>query len=188
MRALLIPLARAIDWAPLAVTVPLVLVGAWLIPAEFAVAVLRLAGAVLAAATAFALVDGMAASTAATPVPRWVRQWTRTLMAAVVAVVTWALAWWLADVPEVAPGGLAGEALAALLLALAAAGWAVRRAEGRAVALAGAAPLLATGVGTWSEIGSGWWWAAVPLLVVVAAGHTDLVRSSGTPRWWPSAR
>ncbi|GLX93859.1 hypothetical protein [Herbidospora sp. NBRC 101105] len=185
--SLAVPLARAADWLPLGITAPLVLAGAWLVPAEFAGAVVRSAGAVLAAAAAFTLVDGMAATTAATPVPRWVRQWARTLMAAAAAGGGWGAAWWLAGAPGPADA-LAGEAVAALLLALAGAGWAVRRAEGRsggrsegrAVALAGAAPLLAAGAGTWAPVGSGWWWAVVPLLLVVAAAHTDPVRRG---RW-----
>ncbi len=181
MRALVLPLARAIDWLPLAATVPLVLAGAWLTPGEFAVAVVRLAGALLAAAAAFTLVDDMAVTTAATPVPRWARQWARTLPAAGVAAAAWAAAWRLAGMP----GGLtasAGEAVAALLLALAGAGWAVRLWEGRAVALAGAAPVLAAGAGTWAPTGPGWWWAAVPLLLVTAAAHTDPARSRGRGR------
>ncbi|WP_157520334.1 hypothetical protein [Herbidospora daliensis] len=173
MRALALPLIRAVDWLPLAATVPAVLVGAWLVPAEFAVAVVRLAAALLAAAAAFTLVDAMAATTAATPVPRRVRQWARTLLAALAAGGAWTAAWWLAGVPG-SPVGPAGETVAALLLAFAGAGWAVRRAEGRAVALAGAAPLLACGAGTWAPAGVGWWWAVGPLLLLVAAVHDDV--------------
>ncbi|GAA3413841.1 hypothetical protein [Streptosporangium vulgare] len=85
--ALTWPLARAIDWAPLAAVavftaalVSLVEMGSEL-SAGTALDLMRVGGALLGGAAAFALVDPVATNAGPAPVPRWVRQGLRCLLA-----------------------------------------------------------------------------------------------------------
>ncbi|MEV0230592.1 hypothetical protein [Nonomuraea sp. NPDC050786] len=195
--ALLRPLARAIDWLPVVVAAALALLlavvvspGADLEPGH-GLLLLRMAGVLLGAAAAFALVDGMEASTGAVPVPRWVRQWARTLMAGAAVAVAWAATYTVVAlrVPPGSPSlsGAAVEAALCVLAGLAGAAPAVRRNHARPAGLAGAAVLFVLYGATqmadawpvpdtaeWDAVHA-WWLAALPLpLLVLAAAHRDV--------------
>ncbi|MEU4833213.1 hypothetical protein [Streptosporangium sp. NPDC023615] len=198
--ALLLPLARAIDWPPLAVAVPLAAALAAVVrPGEpvdpsLGLLVLRTAALLLGAAAAFALVDAMGTGTAATPVPRWVRQWARTVMAGAVAAAGWGVTYAIVAA-RLAPGdalplaGTAVEAAGCVLAALAGAALAVRHHPGRQAALAGVLVQLVlvvaarpVGDAAWPEPGAPhwdaahvWWAAALPLFVLVLLlAHRDV--------------
>ena len=90
---LFVPIARAADWTALLV-VSAVTIGLAGIARPVPVVlllVLRLSGLLLGAAAAFILIDPMATSTAATPVPRWLRRWLRVAMALGPALTAWAV-------------------------------------------------------------------------------------------------
>ncbi|MER6949394.1 hypothetical protein ABT294_35825 [Nonomuraea sp. NPDC000554] len=155
--ALLRPLLRAIDWAPLAVVtmftaglVTLVQAGQ---PLSSAVGllVMRVCGTLLGSAAAFALVD--AVDRGAEPVPRRLRQALRCLLAGGVAVAVWlcAFAYVLTRLPDDAlfpVGDLLIEVGVCLGIGLAAAGTAVRYAQGRQAALAAVLVQLGLVLGT----------------------------------------
>lgn len=141
------PLGRAVDWAPLAMVT--VFVGALLTLVEAggplwpgsALLLMRVAGTLLGAAAAFALVDAMSADLGAAPVPRWVRQALRCLVAGGAAVAVWLVAFLyaLSRLPEGSlfpVGDLLIEVGVCLGIALAAAATAVRFAAGRQAAMA----------------------------------------------------
>ncbi|GAA4587185.1 hypothetical protein GCM10023194_35380 [Planotetraspora phitsanulokensis] len=198
--ALMRPLARAVDWSPLAIAASLIVSVAALVPPGEplgpvpALALLRTAALLLGAAAGFALVDAMSASTGAVPVPRWVRQWARTVIALSAAGLVWAATYAIVAA-RIVPGvavtlpGLAVEAAVCMLVGSAGAATAVRRHPGRQAALGGAVAQLAayaatliTGAGVWPALGDkhwdvthAWWLAALPLpLLVLVAVHRDV--------------
>lgn len=141
------PLVRAIDWAPLAVVTAFVAALLTLMrPGEplagwDALVLMRIAGTLLGAAAAFALVDAMSADLGAAAVPRWVRQALRCLLAGGTAVAVWLVAFLyaLSRLPEGSlfpVGDLLVEVGVCLGIALAAAATAVRFAAGRQAAMA----------------------------------------------------
>ncbi|WP_181449116.1 hypothetical protein [Nonomuraea aridisoli] len=141
------PLARAIDWAPLAVVAAfgaglLTLVQAGRpLSAGAALVLMRVVGTLLGSAAAFALVDAMATDLGAAAVPRWARQALRCVLAGGVAVVLWlaAFAYALSRLPEgtlFPVTDLLVEMAFCLGVALAAAAAAVRHATGRQAAMA----------------------------------------------------
>lgn len=189
------PVVRAIDWTPLlvagVVTVGLPIV---MTPTPYIAAlVVRLSGLLLGAAAAFTLVDPMAGSTAATPVPRGVRQGLRTVAALAVAALAWgsgleiAAARVASTLPRV---GLTVEAAVTVLVSLAAAAMLVHRWPGRPAAFSGAVAQLAAaalavavlrenqpwpaiGEPRWDLVHRGWLLALpVPVLLLVLA-HAD---------------
>ncbi|MEZ7125091.1 hypothetical protein ACBR40_07120 [Nonomuraea sp. AD125B] len=199
------PLARAIDWGPLAVVsaftaglVSLVQYGETL-PGGDALVLMRICGTLLGAAAAFGLVDAMSADLGAAAVPRWVRQALRCLLPGGAAVAIWlaAFAYVLTRLPEGAlfpVGDLLIEMGVCLGIALAAAATAVRLAPGRQAAMAAVVVQLAMVLGTillpqqvrlWPPTcGFGYWdqahlfWLAMlplPYLWLVLAGR-DLRR------------
>jgi hypothetical protein len=153
------PLARAIDWGPLAVVsaftaglVSLVQYGETL-PGGDALVLMRICGTLLGAAAAFGLVDAMSADLGAAAVPRWVRQALRCLLPGGAAVAIWlaAFAYVLTRLPEGAlfpVGDLLIEMGVCLGIALAAAATAVRLAPGRQAAMAAVVVQLAMVLGT----------------------------------------
>ncbi|GAA3254232.1 hypothetical protein [Nonomuraea helvata] len=195
--ALLRPLARAIDWLPVAVAAALTLLLAVVVSpgadleAGHGLLLLRMAGVLLGAAAAFALVDGMEVSTGAVPVPRWVRQWARTIMAGTAVGVAWAATYAVVAlrVPPGSPSlaGAAVEAALCVLVGLAGAAPAVRRNHARPAGLAGAVVVLVLYVVTqragawpvptsaeWDTVHA-WWLATMPLpLLVLAVAHRDV--------------
>ncbi|MEV4113799.1 hypothetical protein [Nonomuraea sp. NPDC049695] len=135
------PLTRAIDWKPLALTVP-VTVGLMaplgLLFPEIALGVQRMSALLLGGAAAFGLADAMDPDTAAAPVPRRLRQWLRTAMTVIPATLAWAA------VHVITARGMplrevVVEAAVLLLIGLVVTGFAVRH---RAAGLAGGAALL----------------------------------------------
>ncbi|MEU1725791.1 hypothetical protein [Nonomuraea sp. NPDC005692] len=141
------PIARAIDWIPLAVTGTLAVVMASVIEAGAALGVgtaftlLRMMGVVLGAAAGFAVIDEMTASTGAAPVPRWLRQWLRCGFGGLSAGLFWGIACAVA-VARLPAGGelrVAGMAVEAAVFAigLLSASVAGRMHQGKAAALAG---------------------------------------------------
>ncbi|AQZ68464.1 unnamed protein product [[Actinomadura] parvosata subsp. kistnae] len=141
------PLAKAIDWGPLALVTAFV--GGLLsltqagqpLSGQDALLLMRVAGTLLGSAAAFALVDAMSADLGAAAVPRWVRQSLRCLLAGGAAVAIWlaAFAYALTRLPDGAlfpVGDLLIEMAACLGIALAAAATAVRHAPGRQAAMA----------------------------------------------------
>ncbi|WP_277310076.1 hypothetical protein, partial [Spongiactinospora sp. TRM90649] len=135
--SLLWPLARAVDWLPVALAVPaglalvsLVSPGKDLDPVNASL-VLRAVALLMASAGGFALVDAMGRSTGALPVPRWARQWARTGMVLAALAAGWGamIAVAVARSPDgvrLPVGGLSLEAAVCALTGLAAAGLAVR--------------------------------------------------------------
>jgi hypothetical protein len=203
------PVVRAIDWTPLlvacAVTLGLALIMA---PTPYiASLVLRMSGLLLGAAAAFALVDPMAGSAGATPVPRWLRQWLRTVLAMGLAALAWGAALEIAAVrvPSTLPrAGLVLEAAVTLMVSLAAAAVAVRRLPGRPAAFSGVVAQLATaavviavlrqnqpwpliGEPRWDQAHRGWLLALpVPVLLLAIANADPLVlRRRMVARRWP---
>ncbi|MFD9947318.1 hypothetical protein ACFWYW_22145 [Nonomuraea sp. NPDC059023] len=153
------PLARAIDWAPLAVvavfTAALVsLVGfGQVLPGGDALVLMRVCGTLLGAAAAFGLVDAMSADLGAAAVPRWVTQALRCLLPGGVAIAIWlaAFAYVLTRLPDGAlfpVGDLLIEVGVCLGIALAAAASAVRFAPGRQAAMAAVVVQMALVLGT----------------------------------------
>ncbi|SEN34840.1 hypothetical protein [Nonomuraea pusilla] len=141
------PLARAIDWAPLAAVAvggaaALALTGLVRQPDPgTALVALRVVGTLLGSAAAFALVDPMSADLDAAPAPRWLRQALRCLLAGGAAVGAWlaAFAWTLSRLPDgvlFPVGDLLVEMGVCLGVALAAGATAVRHARGRQAAMA----------------------------------------------------
>ncbi|MEU4409833.1 hypothetical protein AB0F88_35425 [Streptosporangium sp. NPDC023963] len=195
------PLARAIDWAPLAAVavftvamVSLVEAGNEL-PAGTALDLMRIGGVLLGGAAAFALVDPVAANAGPAPVPRWVRQGLRCLLAGAVAAVVW-LGAFAVVVSRLPPGrlfplsDLLVEAVVCLGTGLAASATAVRFTSGRQAAVAAVAVqlmlvlatvLLPAGLQLWPPTcGYGHWYEAhrfwlvmspLPLLWLVAANR-----------------
>ncbi|MFC4118042.1 hypothetical protein [Nonomuraea zeae] len=153
------PLARAIDWAPLAVVaaftaglVSLVQYGQAL-PGGNALVLMRICGTLLGAAAAFGLVDAMSADLGAATVPRWVRQALRCLLPGGAAIAIWlaAFSYILTRLPAgtlFPVGDLLIEAGVCLGIALAAAATAVRFAPGRQAAMAAVVVQLAMVLGT----------------------------------------
>ncbi|MEV0823771.1 hypothetical protein [Nonomuraea rubra] len=144
---LITPLARAIDWAPLALVTAFVAGVLSLTNAgeplagQDALLLMRISGTLLGSAAAFALVDAMSADLGATAVPRWVRQSLRCLLAGGTAVAVWlgAFSYALSRLPDgtlFPVGDLLIEMAACLGIALAAAATAVRFAPGRQAAMA----------------------------------------------------
>ncbi|MBB5782678.1 hypothetical protein [Nonomuraea jabiensis] len=199
------PLARAIDWGPLAVVaaftaglVSLVEYGEAL-PGGDALVLMRICGTLLGAAAAFGLVDAMSADLGAAAVPRWVRQALRCLLPGGAAIAIWlaAFSYILTRLPEGAlfpVGDLLIEVGVCLGIALAAAATAVRFAPGRQAAMAAMVVQLAMVLGTillpeqarlWPPTcGFGYWdqahlfWLAMlplPYLWLITAGR-DLRR------------
>ncbi|WP_329082301.1 MULTISPECIES: hypothetical protein [unclassified Streptosporangium] len=199
--ALARPLARAIDWAPLAAVtvfltalVSLVEVGDEL-SAGTALNLMRVGGTLLGGAAAFALVDPVAANAGPAPVPRWVRQGLRCLLAGAVATAVWLGAF--AVVVSRLPTGqlfplsdLLVEAVVCLGVGLAAAATAARFTSGRQAAIAAivvqlmlvlATVLLPPGFQLWPPTcGYGHWYEAhrfwlvmspLPLLWLAAANR-----------------
>lgn len=141
------PLARSIDWAPLAVVT--VFAAALLTLVDFgeplaggeALLLMRVTGTLLGSAAAFALVDAMSTDLGAAATPRWVRQALRCLLAGGTAVAVWlgAFAYTLYRLPDGSlfpVGDLLIEMAVCLGIALAAAATAVRFAAGRQAAMA----------------------------------------------------
>ncbi len=184
--ALVRPLARAIDWTPLAVTVPLSLaISAWgAAEPDVALTCLRVAAVLLGAAAAFTLIDPMDASTAALPVPRAHRQWLRTLLALAAVAITWAAITGLVALlsPTALPWpGLTLEAAVLTTTTLAATATAVHHIPDKPAALTGAAVTLlliaatlplpttmwaAPNTPTWPD-SHHQWAAALPMAVLV---------------------
>jgi hypothetical protein len=198
--ALARPLTRAIDWSPLAIAALIVISFAAVVPPGeplspmLALPLLRLTAVLLGAAAGFALVDAMAVSAGAVPVPRWVRQWARTVLALAAGGLAWG-ATYAVVAARLAPGvvmplsGLVVEATVCALVGLAGSAMAVRRHPGRQAALAGAVVQLALYAGTqilgadaWPapgddrwDLAHAWWLAALPLpVLVLAAAHRDV--------------
>ncbi|TDD80115.1 hypothetical protein [Actinomadura rubrisoli] len=189
------PLARAIDWTPLcAVALTMTTVAAIASPDPgVLLLVLRMTAVLLGSAAAFALVDPIAASTAAVPVPRWIRQWLRCLLALAAAAAAWSPVFTVASTRSTAPlplPGLAVEAATCVAVALTGSALAVRRLPGTAAALAGlltqitliACTLaLPTALQPWPGVGDPHWtpahqgWAvALPcVLALLARANTD---------------
>ncbi|GII77304.1 hypothetical protein Sru01_22860 [Sphaerisporangium rufum] len=194
-------LVRAVDWTPLAAATAIAVALAALLNVQdphldpgFAVLALRMAGVMLGTAAGFTLVDAMAASTAAVPVPRWVRQWLRTGLGAAAAATGWGAAAAVTAL-RLPPGGsfpfggLALEAAAWVLAGLAGAAVAVRTVPGRPAALAGTgaqavlgavAVLQAGGAAnawplpadpSWTAAQRGWAWALLPAFLALLAAH-----------------
>jgi hypothetical protein len=194
---------RAIDWAPLLAAAALaLLIAAVAAPdANVTLLTLRASGVVLGAAAAFALVDPMAASTAALPRPRWRRQWLRCLLALALAMPAaagcCAIAALRLPAAQALPlPGVALELATTIAVGLAVGAVAVRRLPGRGAALAGAiaqATVIAAtfalrgGASPWPDAGDPRWsaahqpWAvALPVaLVLIASANRDLVRYPG---------
>ncbi len=199
------PLARAVDWQPLAVVaaftaglVTLVEHGEAL-PGGDALVLMRVCGTLLGAAAAFGLVDAMSADLDAAAVPRWVRQALRCLLPGGAAIAIWlaAFSYVLTRLPEGSlfpVGDLLIEMGVCLGIALAAAATAVRLAPGRQAAMAAVVVQLATVLATillpqqvrlWPPTcGFGYWdqahlfWLAMlplPYLWLIVAGR-DLRR------------
>ncbi|MFF4621635.1 hypothetical protein [Nonomuraea jabiensis] len=199
------PLARAIDWGPLAVVaaftaglVSLVEYGEAL-PGADALVLMRICGTLLGAAAAFGLVDTMSADLGGTAVPRWVRQALRCLLPGGAAIAIWlaAFSYILTRLPDGAlfpVGDLLIEVGVCLGIALASAATAVRFAAGRQAAMAAVVVQLAMVLGTillpqqvrlWPPTcGFGYWdqahlfWLAMlplPYLWLIVAGR-DLRR------------
>ncbi|MEV4551561.1 hypothetical protein [Nonomuraea wenchangensis] len=153
------PLARAVDWQPLAVVaaftaglVTLVEHGEAL-PGGDALVLMRVCGTLLGAAAAFGLVDAMSADLDAAAVPRWVRQALRCLLPGGAAIAIWlaAFSYVLTRLPEGSlfpVGDLLIEMGVCLGIALAAAATAVRLAPGRQAAMAAVVVQLATVLAT----------------------------------------
>ncbi|WP_214410313.1 hypothetical protein [Sphaerisporangium fuscum] len=189
---LLRPLARAIDWVPLlvtgALTVLLVCVldaGSPLDPST-SFTLLRMTGGLLGAAAGFTVLDAMAPTTAAAPVPRGVRHRIRCAAGGLAAGAWWAMASAVAvaRLPEggvLRLPGMAVEAAACVAAGLLAASIATRFHPGRAAALAGMGGLLAVFSVTlvlrwpwpypddpaWEAVHHGWTAALVLLLVAL---------------------
>ncbi|MYV96802.1 hypothetical protein, partial [Streptomyces sp. SID3343] len=172
--ALIRPLAHAVDWVPLAVTIPLSLgmAGFGASQPDVALTCVRFSAVLLAAAAAFALIDPMDASTAALPVPRSHRQWLRTLLALAAVAGTWAAIVVLvgAACPATLPwGGLTLEAAVLTVTTLAATARATHHVPDKPAALTGiATTLLLTA-------------AALPL-------PTTMWAAPGDPAWSDSHR
>ncbi|MEV4245655.1 hypothetical protein AB0J63_19845 [Streptosporangium canum] len=148
------PVARAIDWIPLAVTGMLAVVMASVIEAGSPLGVgtaftlLRMMGVMLGAAAGFAVIDEMTASTGAVPVSRRLRQWLRCGFGGLAAGLFWGIACAVAVARLPAGGelkvaGMAVEAAVCIAVGLLAASVAGRVHQGRAAALAGMGGLLA---------------------------------------------
>ncbi|MFF3665358.1 hypothetical protein [Microtetraspora malaysiensis] len=151
---LLRPIARAIDWIPLAATGAAAVLMAALIDAGSplgsgtAFTLLRMTGVMLGAAAGFAVIDEMTASTAATPTPRALRQWVRCAYGGLAAGASWSAACAVASARLAEGGslrvaGMAVEAAVCVTLGLLAASVAGRAHQGKAAALAGMGALLA---------------------------------------------
>ncbi|MER5424026.1 hypothetical protein [Streptosporangium roseum] len=147
------PIARAIDWLPLAVTGMLAVVMASVIEAGSPLGVgtaftlLRMMGVMLGAAAGFAVIDEMTASTGAAPVPRWLRQWLRYGFGGLTAGLLWGIACAIAvaRLPEggqLKVAGMAVEAAVCIAIGLLSASVAGRMHQGKAAALAGMGGLL----------------------------------------------
>ena len=153
MIRLLRPIARAIDWTPLAVTGTLavgmvsVLDAGKVLETGTAFTLLRMMGVLLGAAAGFAVIDEMSMSTGATPVPRLLRQGLRCGFGGLVAGLFWGIACViaLARIPEGAElkvSGMAEEAAVCIAIGLLTASVAGRFHQGKAAALAGLGGLL----------------------------------------------
>ncbi|WP_433258091.1 hypothetical protein ACQPYK_22425 [Streptosporangium sp. CA-135522] len=147
------PIARAIDWIPLAVTGMLAVVMASLLEAGSALGVgtaftlLRMIGVLLGAAAGFAVIDEMTVSTAAAPVPRWLHQWLRCGFGGLTAGLLWGIACAVAvarlpEGGELRAAGMAAEAAVCIAIGLLTASVAGRVHRGKAAALAGMGGLL----------------------------------------------
>ncbi|GAA3139842.1 hypothetical protein [Nonomuraea roseoviolacea] len=163
------PVARAVDWIPVLVSGLLVVVLVSVLDAGSplgsgtALTLLRMAGPLLGAAAGFTVLDEMAASTAASPVPRVLRHRIRCAAGALTAGACWAAACAIAVARLPAGGvlpvpGIAVEAAACVVAGLLAATVAARRYEGRAAALAGMGGLLAVFAVTLVLRGPYWPW------------------------------
>jgi hypothetical protein len=200
--ALLRPIARAIDWTPLTVTIPLTLAmaGFGASQPDVALTCTRFAALLLAAAAAFALIDPMDASTAALPVPRSHRQWLRTLTALTAVAATWAgiAALVAAGCPTALPwSGLTLEATVLTTTTLAATATATHYVPDKPAALTGIATTLLLAAATlplpttmWATPGTPTWtpshhqWtAALPLsLLALLQAHAHTPASNRLPR------
>ncbi|MFI6597450.1 hypothetical protein ACIBHX_14445 [Nonomuraea sp. NPDC050536] len=147
------PVARAIDWIPLAVTGMLAVVMASVMEAGSALGVgtaftlLRMMGVMLGAAAGFAVIDEMTVSTGATPVPRWLRQWLRCGLGGLTTGLMWGIACAIAvaRLPEggqLKVAGMAAEAAVCIAIGLLTASIAGRMHQGKAAALAAMGGLL----------------------------------------------
>lgn len=195
-------LIRAIDWIPFAVAEAVIMClafgtspGAQLADGNM-LATTRMSAVLLAAVVSFALVDHMAATTAAVPTPRWLRMWLRTGIAGVAALAGWAvtlvvLLGRLAPDSRVTPGLLVLEAAGCVLTGLAITAVLIRRRPEQASAVAGAAGVLVLATGSlllrervWpTPEEAGWdhahliWWAVVPVaLVLLGFAHRGVRR------------
>jgi hypothetical protein len=198
--ALLRPLARAVHWPPLLAVTPVVPALAGLVhaiegglPPLAALVMLRVEGALLGAAAAFALADPMAGSTAAVPTPRWLRQWLRTALALGYAAAAWTVTYrlvagWSAAAPPW--WDATTEAAVCVMAGLAGAAFAVRRVPERYAATAGAATLFGlvlaslflpgrwspwprVGDPVWDATHAGWLAALPVVLAALAVAHRD---------------
>ncbi|MEV0203451.1 hypothetical protein [Nonomuraea sp. NPDC050691] len=154
MIRLIRPVARAVDWIPLLLSGLLTVVLVSVIDAGSplgsgtALTLLRMAGPLLGAAAGFTVLDEMAASTAASPVPRVLRHRIRYVAGALTAGAWWAVACAIAVARLPGGGvlrvpGMAVEAATCVVAGLLAATTAARRYEGKAAALIGMGALLA---------------------------------------------
>ncbi|NUW37860.1 hypothetical protein HTZ77_41650 [Nonomuraea sp. SMC257] len=193
MIRLIRPVTRALDWIPLLLSGLLVVLLVSVIDAGSslgsgtALTLLRTAGPLLGAAAGFTVLDEMAASTAASPVPRVLRHRIRYAAGALTAGACWSAACAIA-VARLPAGavlrvpGMAVEAAACVVAGLLAATVAARRYEGRTAALAGTGALVAVfsvtlvlrgpywpwlypGEPAWESVHLGWA-AALALLLV----------------------
>jgi len=187
---LLLPVARMIPWAPVAVAVALALLAC--LPALAGAAApasqvwaLRIAALLLGAGACFALVEPLA-PVVVTPTPRWLRQWLRTVVALTPAVLVWLALFALAahSLPEhgLPFAELAAEATVCGLTAVAGSAVAARGGHSLTTALAGpaaqggliAATLFLSGDHSpWrlppASTGDHWWIAALPVPVLILA-------------------
>jgi drug/metabolite transporter (DMT)-like permease len=192
---LFIPTARAADWTAMLVVsvVTIGLAGVARPVPDVLLLVLRMSGVLLGAAAAFILIDPMASSTRATPVPRWRRQWLRTALALGPAMAAWAVTFALAgrrttfDLPW---AGLALEALVCSAIGVAATAFALRRVPGKVAALAAPAaqvaligisllgpdessPWPSPGSPQWTEVHRYWLAGLVVTLLALAWANLD---------------
>jgi hypothetical protein len=148
------PVARAIDWTPLAVAGTLAVAMVSVIEAGSALGVgtaftlLRMMAVLLGAAAGFAVIDEMTVSTGAVPVPRRLRQALRCGLGGLTAGLSWGIACAVAvaRLPEgsgLKVAGMAVEAAVCIAIGLLTASIAGRSHQGKAAALAGMGGLLA---------------------------------------------
>ncbi|MFI0418983.1 hypothetical protein [Spongiactinospora sp. 9N601] len=201
--SLAIPTIRAINWVPLAgAIVALSLVGAsvygfidGLRPSD-ALTLQRGSALVLGATAPFCLVDRMAPSVSALPVPRWVRQWLRlTLSVLIVAVVWGTLLLWgrirLGSSAVLPASGLGVEALAIVLVGFLGTALALRTNSAFQAGIAGIAselfligataflrggwhPWPVPGSEYWNQVHIGWLAMACALLFALVFLNRDI--------------